>query len=153
MIHHPHILIPKVAFIVVAAIVLVILHGVLSPEGFRIAVVVAIASFCCFVAGLYAFLVRALRNPNSRIAREMIHTATAPAESGYHAHGGFQAAVGTRGTAQSALRPSGVAVLDEERVQVVTRGEFVAKGACIEVVAQEGARVIVASIDDTANSV
>ena len=43
----------------------------------------------------------------------------------------------------TALRPSGTAVINGQRVDVVTEGSFVEKGVRIEVVAVEGMRVVV----------
>jgi len=47
------------------------------------------------------------------------------------------------GTAKSALRPSGTAVIDGERVDVVTEGNLIEPGTAIKVVAVEGMRVVV----------
>jgi len=51
--------------------------------------------------------------------------------------------LGKTGIAISALRPSGTSEIDGLRVDVVTRGEFIEKGALIEVVAVTGNQVIV----------
>lgn len=47
------------------------------------------------------------------------------------------------GTAESDLRPVGVARFDDERVDVVSEGDYVAKGAVVRVVQVEGARIVV----------
>lgn len=47
------------------------------------------------------------------------------------------------GTAITNLRPSGVALIDDRRVDVVTEGQMVEKGTPIKVVAIEGLRVVV----------
>lgn len=51
--------------------------------------------------------------------------------------------VGLVGTALTPLRPSGIALLGERRVDVVSEGEFVASGESVEVVSQAGHRVVV----------
>lgn len=51
---------------------------------------------------------------------------------------------GRRGTAQTALRPSGRAVIDGEFVDVVAEGAMIDKDTPITVVAVEGVRVVVA---------
>ncbi|MFP3908156.1 MAG: NfeD family protein, partial [Acidimicrobiales bacterium] len=67
------------------------------------------------------------------------------------ADGGSPAAtsslVGRTGTALSDLRPSGVADLDGERVDVVTAGDYVRRGEPIEVIVDEGYRRVVRRID------
>lgn len=47
------------------------------------------------------------------------------------------------GTAFTNLRPSGTAVIDGRRVDVVTEGSMISKGTPIRVVALEGMRVVV----------
>lgn len=51
--------------------------------------------------------------------------------------------VGQAGVAHTALRPSGVAIIGGQRVDVVTEGGMVARGVAVRVVAVEGARVVV----------
>ena len=47
------------------------------------------------------------------------------------------------GTAFTVLRPSGTAVINGKRVDVVTEGPFIERGTPIKVVATEGLRVVV----------
>lgn len=54
--------------------------------------------------------------------------------------------IGKNGTSSSPLRPAGYAVIEGRRVDVVTRGEMIAKGENVEVVKVEGNRVIVGKI-------
>ncbi len=51
--------------------------------------------------------------------------------------------VGQSGVAFTQLRPSGTALIDGRRVDVVTEGALVEKGAPLRVVAVEGMRVVV----------
>ena len=51
---------------------------------------------------------------------------------------------GQTGTAITPLRPSGKAMIDDRRYDVVTRGEFLEKGTPIRVVTAKGARIVVA---------
>jgi membrane-bound serine protease (ClpP class) len=50
------------------------------------------------------------------------------------------------GSALSPLRPAGTALIDGKRVDVVTEGQMVEKGARVRVVAVEGMRVVVRGI-------
>jgi membrane-bound serine protease (ClpP class) len=56
---------------------------------------------------------------------------------------GDQRWLGQRGTTTSPLRPAGVAEFDGERIDVVSRGEYVDAGEPIEVVRVEGNRIVV----------
>ena len=79
--------------------------------------------------------------PNSRLARPLISRSAV-------------GSIGTDkpellnqvGTAYTNLRPSGTALLEGKRVDVVTEGALIEKGAAIKVVAIEGLRVVVRAI-------
>jgi membrane-bound ClpP family serine protease len=51
--------------------------------------------------------------------------------------------LGKTGTALTLLRPAGSALIDDERVDVVTDGSFIAKDSRIKVISVEGTRIIV----------
>ncbi|MGD2174252.1 MAG: NfeD family protein [Candidatus Brocadiaceae bacterium] len=51
--------------------------------------------------------------------------------------------VGVQGVAVTALRPTGIARLNERRYDVVTRGELLEKGTPIEVIEVSGNRIVV----------
>lgn len=55
---------------------------------------------------------------------------------------------GTRGTAESALRPAGIGSFDGRRVSVVTEGGFVEPGTIIEVVRTEGKKTVVRLVSE-----
>jgi len=50
------------------------------------------------------------------------------------------------GTALTQLRPSGIANLAGQRVDVVTEGGLIEKGTAVKVVAVEGARIVVRAV-------
>ena len=53
--------------------------------------------------------------------------------------------LGKSGVAKTALRPSGSALIEGERVDVVTEGNLIEAGTPLRVVAVEGLRVVVRS--------
>ena len=57
--------------------------------------------------------------------------------------------VGARGIALTDLRPSGVAQIDNHRIDVVTEGGFIEEGKTIEVIADEEYRRVVKIVDET----
>ncbi len=73
-------------------------------------------------------------------------------QDGHAAVDGYVAAptrgdlVGLSGTAVTDLRPSGAAVIGDERVDVVTEGEYVAAGAPVTVLRSDGYRHIVRAV-------
>ena len=55
--------------------------------------------------------------------------------------------IGKRGKVLNDLRPSGFALIDNKKVDVVTTGEFIVKDSEVEVIATEGQKIIVRSVD------
>lgn len=60
--------------------------------------------------------------------------------------------LGMVGTAVTALRPAGIALLDEKRVDVVSSGDFIDKGETVRVKEVEGARVVVVRLPPGADA-
>ena len=56
--------------------------------------------------------------------------------------------VGSRGTAITDLRPSGTALFDDERIDVLSESEWIPKGTPVKVISTEGNQHIVRSIAD-----
>lgn len=54
--------------------------------------------------------------------------------------------VGLSGTAATDLHPSGMAIIDGRRVDVVTQGEYIEKGAVVVVASVAGNRVVVKEV-------
>ncbi len=81
--------------------------------------------------------------PNSRRFKGLIHQDSALAAEGYVSALPRGELVGQAGVAATDLRPSGTAVVNGERIDVVTEGGYIANGAEVEVVRAEGYRHVV----------
>jgi membrane-bound serine protease (ClpP class) len=57
--------------------------------------------------------------------------------------------VGRAGVAETALRPTGKALVDGRRLDVVSEGDFIERGSPLEVVEVAGARIVVKRKGDT----
>lgn len=68
-------------------------------------------------------------------------------ELGYTISVGLEDKIGSRGLAETDLRPSGWISLDKDRVFVVSEGSFINKGETVEVIKVEGNRVVVRNIN------
>lgn len=83
-------------------------------------------------------------SPKTRVGRKLTlhhsetNYASAPSD--------YQRYVGRSGVAQSPLRPSGIALIDGERVDVVTDNAFLKAGVRIRVLRVEGARIVVEEV-------
>lgn len=68
-------------------------------------------------------------------------------EEGYQSSDSLEHYLGLTGEAETVLRPAGIALIGEERVNVVSRGEFINKGDRVIVEKIEGARVVVRRLE------
>jgi len=144
MIHHPVAIAGKLVLLLILLIVLLVLHSVLTPEQFRVAFVISIASFVVAVIALWVFVFKSLSNPKSRLGKWLILAKEEPAgESRTASRNEFQDMVGERGVALTLLRPSGFAQFGGKRLSVVTEGEFIDKDSHVEIGWVEGPRVVV----------
>ena len=90
---------------------------------------------------LMALLARYL--PETRAFQRSMLTTSLDGDTGCRASSPTDERVGATGTAGSDLRPAGIASIGGKRVNVVTRGTFVAKGASIIVAETHGNRIVV----------
>ena len=83
----------------------------------------------------------------SPLGKTFILNTAQKSEEGFHAAPKeLTELVGKSGKAVSPLRPAGVGLINGQRVDIVTQGEFVEPEAEIEVIQVEGSRVIVRSL-------
>ncbi len=64
-------------------------------------------------------------------------------EEGYVSNKNRVDLIGRTGEAITAFRPSGVALIDNERIDAVSEGSFIDRGKLVEVVKVEGSRIVV----------
>ena len=146
MIHHPIVLGTKVVVLLILIIVLVILHGVLPPEQFKVAVVISIGVFAVVVLALWIGFFMMLKNPNSRLSKQMVLGQT-PREGTSEEQKRLTSLLGSEGTAETNLRPSGIGRFDQDFVDVLSERGFIAKGARIIVVSVAGKVVKVREVE------
>jgi membrane-bound serine protease (ClpP class) len=148
-----------VAILLVVGILLLLLETVLPG------LIAGIAGFCCLIAGvvvsylrfdsqtanlvLLGVLVLLVSGtliwlkyfPNSPMARPFI-------SQGSIGHIGAEKPelLNQSGTAHTTLRPAGTAIINGQRVDVVTEGPMIEKGTAVKVVHVEGMRVVVRAV-------
>ncbi|WP_139187907.1 NfeD family protein [Bacillus tuaregi] len=81
-----------------------------------------------------------------RLFQKMMLTDSTNTESGYISNISRLELVGMEGDTLTAMRPSGTILIENERIDAVSEGAFIAKGAKIRVVKAEGARIVVREI-------
>ena len=150
MIHHPIIFIPKLVLLAAIIVILIILHGSLPTDQFKLAVVISIAAFILLSILLWIIVIRTLKNPRSRLTRQTVLFSEARSSDGFQVGYDEQnKLIGTRGSSLSPLRPSGVVLIGGKRISVVTEGEFISVNSSIEVIEVKGPRVVVRAVLET----
>ncbi len=148
MIHHPVVLGTKVIVLLVLGIVLFVLHGVLPPEQFRVAVIVSIVVFVAAVAAIWTTFFVLLANPNSRLSRSMV--LGTPSGNNADSDGkDLSYLVGVEGVVETNLRPSGIGRFEGEFIDVLSNRGFIAKGAKIVIVDVAGKIVKVKEVENS----
>ena len=65
-------------------------------------------------------------------------------QSGYSSNVTLKHLIGIEGKALTDLRPAGTAILNNERIDVVTEGDYVSHDSEIKVIKVEGSKIVVA---------
>jgi membrane-bound serine protease (ClpP class) len=84
--------------------------------------------------------------PQNRMFSKLILVDSTSKEQGYTSSESKDGLMGKEGVAVTALRPSGIALIDDERVDVVSQGDFIENGARVKVVNTSSSRVMVRRI-------
>lgn len=86
--------------------------------------------------------------PKTRFGKHFVLEAESSTADGFVAVEDLNRYVGKEGVTTTMLRPSGIARINDERLDVITDGEFVEKGIRIRVVKAAAGRIIVTAITD-----
>jgi len=114
-------------------------------SGLGVAVIIAV------ILGTGSFIASMHLVPRSKLGRILMQERSISDEEGYEAvDTALTELVGAEGVALTPLRPAGVAMINERRVDVVSSGFMIEKGTRVKVVEVEGNRVQVAVIPEEA---
>ncbi|MCC3356673.1 NfeD family protein [Bacillus sp. REN16] len=72
-------------------------------------------------------------------------------ESGYVSNKNRKDLIGKQGIALTTLRPSGTVIINDERIDVVTQGNYIEKNTKVEVIKTEGSRIVVREVTEIDN--
>jgi len=85
--------------------------------------------------------------PKTNMWNRLILNKGIKARSGYTANKDFKKLIGLTGEALTDLRPAGTAIIDGKRYDVVTQGDYIVKDSKIEVMEEEGSKIVVKQSD------
>ncbi|KHF41890.1 NfeD family protein [Halalkalibacter okhensis] len=80
--------------------------------------------------------------------KKIIHTDSTSTDKGYISNKTREELIGQSGTTLTPLRPSGSAVFNQERLDVVSEGGYIGQGSKIEVVYTAGSRIVVREVKE-----
>ncbi|MCD8511974.1 MAG: nodulation protein NfeD [Bacillus sp. (in: Bacteria)] len=83
--------------------------------------------------------------------KRVILTDSIKTDEGYVSNVTRQEMVGKVGEALTVLRPSGTALFDDERLDVVSEGGYIAQGKKVKIVATAGSRIVVREVRNNEN--
>ena len=137
------------------AVLLALGFSLIGNVGFSFPSGQAISSAVLTLASSLVMLIIAMFSigrmlPRSERFSQLILEPTLAANTGHTSaitHGEW---IGKTGEAITDLRPSGTVEIEEDRIDVVTSGEYIEKGTAIEVVSVDGARVRVRAMRNLA---
>jgi len=98
------------------------------------------------LAGIVIYLLTKLL-PKTQIWNKLILQTNIEAQSGYTSNVGLDSLIGAEGKSFTVLRPSGTAIINNKRYDVVTAGEYIKRGTTIVVTAVEGSKIVVMKKD------
>lgn len=81
-----------------------------------------------------------------RLFQKIMLTDSTNTESGFISNKSRVELIGMEGYTLTPMRPSGIIVMEDEHIDAVSEGAFIAKGAKIRVIRAEGARIVVREI-------
>lgn len=150
MIHHPVIIGTKLVILLIIAVVLFILHSFLTPGEFKIALTAGVVFFVLAVIATWTVAGIMLKNPDSLLSKMMVLDSVSKKNPVYKDPEGRELAsmLHMQGIADSELRPSGIGLFKDKRIQVIAKGVFIPKGNKIKVTRVTGNNVYVEEVKE-----
>lgn len=112
-----------------------------------IAIIQLAGSFVLSAIVIY-FLAKTL--PKSTMWNNLILEKGINATSGYTSQKSIHNLLGKSGIALTDLRPAGTAIFDEIRYDVVSQGDYIVKNSKVEVIKEEGSKIVVKLLENNA---
>ncbi|MFH1196518.1 MAG: nodulation protein NfeD [bacterium] len=81
--------------------------------------------------------------PKTNVWNRLILRDNLTSTSGYTSNDSVKLLVGKTGTAFTDLRPAGTAIIDGQRIDVVTQGDYIKVGTPVKIIAEDGSKVVV----------
>jgi membrane-bound serine protease (ClpP class) len=90
------------------------------------------------LGGMILLLVGGSKLPDTRFFKRIALTDTQNSSEGYVSFQYAESLMGSQGTAETVLRPSGKVLINGKMYDAYTRGDYIEKGQTVEVISEEG---------------
>jgi membrane-bound serine protease (ClpP class) len=101
------------------------------------------------MAGALAAILLGMRYlPNTKMGSRLVLSEVVPSGASLGAVEKKSDLVGLTGEATTDLRPSGKGIFGGRLLDIISDGEFIAKGSALRVVKQEGSRIVVVPVEN-----
>lgn len=128
----------------IIGVIAVVASLFLASGSFKVmAVSILIATAVSIAASI---LLTKVLGKRMKFFKKFILTDSTSTESGYVSNVTRHDLIGKIGVTQTALRPAGTAIIDDERLDVVSDGSFTEKDKKVKVIKVEGSRIVVREI-------
>lgn len=104
--------------------------------------------FAVVVAVLGSIIMLKVFGKKMKFLRKIILTDSTNTESGYVSNPNRLELIGVEGYTLTDLRPAGTIIVDDERIDVVSEGDFIRKNVKVRIVKAEGSRIVVREVTD-----
>ncbi|SHH61438.1 membrane-bound serine protease (ClpP class) [Chryseolinea serpens] len=106
------------------------------------------ASVGGLLGSVILFFIGGAKLPDTRFYKRVALTHTQDSSKGYNSNFNKESLKGKNGTAHTVLRPSGKVIIDGHLYDAFTRGEYIDRGAPVEVVGEAGSSVQVKQLTE-----
>jgi len=130
-------------FLGVLGVIILIVNVFITAQTIRQGVILTVILFIIVVAILFVFLSLASKG---RIPKKLILQEATSAEEGFSGTDDMQYLIGKTGTVATICRPVGNVDFDGVKLDVVSRGEYIEKGAKVEVIEVEGNKIVIRAV-------
>ena len=127
----------------ISGIILLILAIIFTARSFTEALIMIILILIIIAIIVYF----AARSASKGKLSKIILKDSLKKEFGYSGRDNFESYIGKKGIAITILRPSGIGLFNNVKLDIVTEGEFIPEGSKIEITKVEGMRIVVRRID------
>ena len=117
---------------------------ILAADSFALGITSVIIAFIITLAGAILLLKYAPRN---KFFDKIILGTELRKDVGFTSSTSKEELLGLEGVALTALRPSGTALINDEKIDVVTEGDYIVKNDRVRIIKVEGRKIVVRKID------